>query len=468
MTRRLAVIGADAAGMSAALLALRRAEQGGEAVEVIALERTDYTSYSACGLPYWVSGEVDSYDDLVARSPEQLRKLGIDLRTGTEATHVDIDSASITARTRSGEESVIRFDDLLIASGARPRIPDWAKNAGGELIGGIRPVKNADDAAYWLQALARSSDQPVVIVGGGFIGLEMAEAVLERGHRAVLIEQFRVMSSLDPEMSDRIEAALASAGVEVITGDAIESVVRGDDGTVSAICTAAGVEVACRLVVLATGVAPVVDFVDPGTLPQGPTGGLRPDPRGELVSHVWAAGDCCEVRHRITGDWVYLPLGTHANKMGKAVGTNLAGGNAEFAGVLGTAITRFAWADGVVEIGRTGLSVREATARGYDPIALTTDGRTASGYMSEARPMSTLIIADRCTRALLGGQIVGGERAAKRIDTIAAALWGGLRVDDLAGMDLSYAPPFATVWEAVQLAARRTADSIVRTPVGTS
>jgi NADPH-dependent 2,4-dienoyl-CoA reductase/sulfur reductase-like enzyme len=177
-------------------------------------------------------------------------------------------------------------------------------------------------------------------------------------------------------------------------------------------------------------------------------------------ARVWAVGDCCEVRHRVTRDWVFLPLGTHANKQGKVVGDNLVGGDARFGGVLGTAITRFVHGRTHVEIARTGLSSREAAVAGFDAVALVTDGRTASGYMPEARRMATNVIVDRGTRRLLGVQIVGGDRSAKRIDTAAAALWGELTVDDLAGMDLAYAPPFATVWEALQLASRRAADRL--------
>jgi NADPH-dependent 2,4-dienoyl-CoA reductase/sulfur reductase-like enzyme len=192
----------------------------------------------------------------------------------------------------------------------------------------------------------------------------------------------------------------------------------------------------------------------------GKAGGYLADETGRLAPSVWAAGDCCEARHRITGEFVFIPLGTHANKQGRVVGENLTGGDVTFDGVLGTAITRFVAGTRHVEVSRVGLSTAEAEAAGIEVASMVTEGRTASGYMPEARPMATKVLAEPGTRRLLGLQIVGGQGSGKRIDTAAAALWGGLTVDDLAGMDLAYAPPFATVWEAVQLAGRRLADRI--------
>jgi NADPH-dependent 2,4-dienoyl-CoA reductase/sulfur reductase-like enzyme len=209
------------------------------------------------------------------------------------------------------------------------------------------------------------------------------------------------------------------------------------------------------VVVLGLGLVPATELGAQAGLPLGDHGGYRPDERQRLADGVWGAGDCCEARDRITGGWTYVPLGTHANKQGRVAGTNLAGGEARFGGVLGTAITRFAAGGQYLEVARTGLT---AVTAGFDIAALVTEGRTASGYMPEAEPIATKVLADRRTRRLLGLQIVGGRGAGKRIDTAAAALWAGQTVDDLAGMDLAYAPPFATVWEAVQLAARRLAD----------
>ena len=230
------------------------------------------------------------------------------------------------------------------------------------------------------------------------------------------------------------------------------------DGWVGSVRSTGDDSYPCDLLVLALGVTPVTEFLS--GLPLGDSGGLLADPRGAVAPGVWAAGDCCEVRHRLTDSSTYLPLGTHANKAGRVVGTNVAGGSSSFDGVLGTAITRFAHGDTHLEISRTGLSSAEAGRAGIGAMSLVTEGSTSSGYMPEAAPVAIKVLAEPGTRRLLGAQIVGGPGAGKRIDAIAAALWGGMSVDDLAWMDLSYAPPFATAWEILQVAARRLAERL--------
>ncbi|ASR05579.1 FAD-dependent oxidoreductase [Gordonia rubripertincta] len=465
--RRIVVLGADAAGMSAAHQALRSARSAGEEVEVVGLEKSTYTSYSACGLPYLVAGDVDEFGELVARSPEQHREMGVDLRTGAEVTAVDVNRRTVDY-TQDGQVRQISYDDLVVATGARPIFPKWMYDSSGELVPGVGAVKTPEDAEQWIGHFTRkrgtdsdASPETVVVAGGGYIGVEMAEAAKRRGYEVILMTRSRVMSSLDAEMSELIEKELVRAGVRVVTGTEVIGLQRAKEtGTVAGISGSDGNFYPCDLVVAALGVAPVTDFLPREVVPMGPSGGIRADADGAVIPGVWAAGDCCETRHRVTGQWTYLPLGTHANKQGRVVGQNLFGAGTAFGGVLGTAITRFSLGDAYIEIGRTGLSTAEATRAGLNAVALSTSGRTASGYMPEATPITTRVIAEKGTRKLLGAQIVGGRGAAKRIDTVAAAVWGGLSVDELAGMDLAYAPPFATVWEAVQLASRRLADRL--------
>ena len=464
---RVVVIGADAAGMSAAHQALRGARARGRELEVVALERTRHTSYSACGIPYWIAGEVDDSRRLLARSAEQHRQMGVDLRTGATATRLDLRRRLVHFRDETGTADRLVFDHLVLATGAPAVIPSWARD-GGRLISGVHPVKNLDDGAAWLDLLVparpggngRPEPRRAVLVGGGYIGLEMAEAMIRRGLRTTLITRTEVMSSLDPDMGDRITAVLRNAGIEVLTGTQVASLTRGPTDAVTGVVTTDGRICPADVVGLGIGARPASDLGAQAGLPLGRSGGYLPDPRGQIAGGVWAAGDCSEAIHRITGDYVFVPLGTHANKQGRVVGENLAGGNASFGGVLGTAITRFVTEGHHVEIARTGLSAAEASAAGLTATGLVTEGRTASGYMPEASPMAAKILADPWDRRLLGVQVIGGPGAGKRIDTAAAALWGAMTVDDLAGMDLAYAPPFATVWEAIQLAARRLADRL--------
>ena len=457
-TERIVVIGADAAGMSAAHQALRTAKAAGRAIEVIALERTQDTSYSACGIPYWLAGDVGKADDLVARSAQEHRDMGVDLRTGMTATGVDLVAKTVAYVDEADVTHSLGFDQLVIATGAHPVVPDWAIGADGSPFGGVRPVKNLEDGAAWMSLFKEPFGAPgetagrVVITGGGYLGIEMAETALRLGYAVTLLTRSKVMSSLDPDMSDRIAAALAEAGVEVVENAEVAGVSTGD-GWVRSVRSTGGDSYPCDLLVLALGVTPVTEFLS--GLPLGDSGGLLADPRGAVAPGVWAAGDCCEVRHRLTDTSTYLPLGTHANKAGRVVGTNVAGGSSTFDGVLGTAITRFAHGDTYLEISRTGLSSAEAEKAGFGATALVTEGSTSSGYMPDAAPIAIKVLAEQGTRRLLGAQIVGGLGAGKRIDAIAAALWGGMSVDDLAWMDLSYAPPFATAWEILQVAARR-------------
>ncbi|MFN0284816.1 MAG: FAD-dependent oxidoreductase [Kineosporiaceae bacterium] len=480
--QRVVVVGADAAGMSAAHQALRTARARGHGIALTVFERTSHTSYSACGIPYWVAGDVNGGDRLVARTAAQHRAAGIDLRLGVEVIGLDPGARTVTAHDlRTGERSTHAYDDVVLATGAAPRVPPWAVAEDGGPVGGVRAVKDLDDGAAWLAMLGDVTDRrspsgvalgpdgrPVrgVVVGGGYIGLEMAEAFARRGLATTLVTRHEVMGSLDPDLGARVRAALEKAGVTVRVGVDVDALSTGADGRVA--CVSAGDErFEGHLVALGLGVRPRTGLAAAAGLPLGAHGGLLPDDRQRVADGVWAAGDCCEHLERHGGLRVYVPLGTHANKEGRVAGENLAAGRpadamVRFGGVLGTAITRFA-ANGVhLEIARTGPTTEQARATGREVASLVTESTTASGYMPEAAPIAVKVLADPATRRLLGVQIVGGPGAGKRIDTAAAALWLGADLDDVAGMDLSYAPPFSPVWDPVQIACRRLADRLGR------
>ncbi|TIC89085.1 CoA-disulfide reductase [Nocardioides sp. GY 10113] len=468
---RIVVVGGDAAGMSAAHTALRRARAAGRPVEVVVLEAGGDTSYSACGIPYWIAGEVGDGEELVARTAEEHRSAGIDLRLHTRATALDPVRRTVTATTADGAEEALRYDELVLATGAHPVHPDWAERD-GEPIAGIHSVKTLVDGARWNELIAEAETAAAargghdhgagpraVVVGAGYLGIEMAEAFLRRGVATTLVTRSRVMSSLDEELGDRIAEDLAGAGVVLRSGVEIGEVVS-EGGRVRAVVTTAGERLPADLVVPALGVEPTTALGRAAGLPLGENGGYLPDPGGRVAPGIWAAGDCCEYRHRITGQRAFVPLGTHANKTGRILGANLLGAGWQFGGVLGTAITRFAAGGEHLEVARTGLGTEQALEAGHDVASLVTEGTTASGYMPEAEPITIKVLADRSDRRLLGVQVVGGPGAGKRIDAAAAALWGGMTVDDLAWMDLSYAPPFATAWEVLQVAARRLAERL--------
>jgi NADPH-dependent 2,4-dienoyl-CoA reductase/sulfur reductase-like enzyme len=466
--QRVVVIGADAAGMSAAHQALRTAKARGVRLALTVFERTSHTSYSACGIPYWLAGDVPDGERLVARTAEQHRAAGIDLRLNTEVTALDLGGRTVSAREpATGEATTQAFDDVVLATGAAPRIPGWARRADGGLVAGVLPVKTLDDGAAWLTLLDGRLKRAVV-VGGGYIGLEVAEAFVRRGLPTTLVTRHEVMGSLDPDLGALVRAGLERAGVTVRVGADVDGLDTGPDGAVRCV-SAGGDAFEGELVALGLGVVPSTELAAAAGLSLGEHGGLLPDDRQQVADGVWAAGDCCEPLERHGARRVYVPLGTHANKQGRVAGENLVRGGpdadrgagpARFGGVLGTAVTRFV-ANGVhVEIARTGPTMAQARAAGLDAVGLVTESTTASGYMPEAAPITVKVLADAGTRRLLGVQLVGGPGTGKRIDTAAAAIWLHGTVDDVAGMDLSYAPPFSPVWDPVQIACRRLADRL--------
>jgi NADPH-dependent 2,4-dienoyl-CoA reductase/sulfur reductase-like enzyme len=438
MAERVVVIGGDAAGMSAASQARRARDD----LEIVVLEKGLWTSYAACGIPYLVSGAVESIDDLVMRTPQEFRnRFRIDVRMRHEAMAIDLDRRRVEVRDHEHGRSIeIGFDQLVVATGASPLRPPLP----GIDLDTVRGVQTLDDAATLLDHARSRQCRKIVVVGGGYIGLEMAEAFLNWGAEVTLIDAApQVMRTLDPDMAGRIVPELERRGIDVrldvkVTGFEPGSVVTAD-GPIPA-----------DLVLLGMGVAPNSTMAAEAGIEVGTRNAIRVDRRQRTTTEgVWAAGDCAESFHRISERPIHVALGTVANKQGRVAGINLGGGYATFDGVVGTAITRVC----DFEISRSGLTELEAAAAGFDAVAVTVDTTTKASYFPGARPMSIKMVAERRTGRLLGAQIVGGDGAAKRIDTVATALTAGFTVTDLVNLDLSYAPPFGGVWDPVQAAA---------------
>ncbi len=446
MTERLVVIGGDAAGMSAASQARRRRPRRN--LEIIVFERSGWVSYSACGEPFHIGGVVDPIEKLVARSPARFAADEIDVHLHSEVVDLDTAARTVTVR-RTGGVVEVGFDQLVYATGAAPVIPTM-READAQ---GVFTLRTLDDATA-IKAAAATTTRAVV-VGGGYIGLEVAEAFLGLGLPTTIVTSGEGLMNraLDEDMQARVTEAVVRQGVGVHTGIRVDCLV-GDQGRVTGV-EADGDVLPADLVVLGVGARPEVTLAKAGGIPLGPTGAVAVDDRQRTtIDGVWAAGDCAEATHFLTGVPTSPLLGTVANKQGRVAGINIGGGDARFPGVLNTAITRF----GDTEMSRTGLSESEAAAAGIRCASGMVESSTIAGYMPGAEPMTVKALCERRTGRLLGAQIVGGPGSAKRIDTFVAAIWGGLSGHDLAMSDLSYAPPFSGVWDPVMIASRRAAD----------
>ncbi|MEV0727424.1 FAD-dependent oxidoreductase [Polymorphospora sp. NPDC050346] len=451
---RLVVVGADAAGMSAASQARRGL--GPDELEIVAFERGHFTSYSACGIPYWIGGLVDSRDDLVARSPEVFRdKYRIDVRLRHEVTAIDLDRRVVVARDLDGGGEVREhFDQLVYAAGAVPVDPPWARTAAAGVFG-VQTLDDGSALRAWLDGDPRP--RTAVVVGGGYIGVEMAEALIRRGLSVTLVERGpQPMSTVDPDMAVLVRDALVGLGIDVRSGVTVTGLTERA-GRVAAVVTDAG-ELPADVVVLGLGVRPNTALARRAGLPVGTTGGIQVDLRMRVmgVDGVWAAGDCVQTVHRLTGQAVHLPLGTHANKQGRVAGINIGGGYATFPGVIGTSVTKVC----ELEVARTGLREQDASSAGYEFVTVKVESTNRAGYFPGADPMTVKLLAERRSGLLLGAQIVGRSEAAKRIDPLAVALWNQMTVEEMTGLDLGYAPPYAPVWDPVLIAARRAVEAL--------
>ncbi|MER5513443.1 MULTISPECIES: FAD-dependent oxidoreductase [unclassified Streptomyces] len=450
---RLVVIGGDAAGMSAASQARRL--RGPDELEIVAFERGHFSSYSACGIPYWVGGDVAERDRLIARTPEEHRSRDIDLRMRTEVTEIDVAGKRVRARdVDSGAESWTSYDKLVIGTGARPIRPDMP----GADAPGVHGVQTLDDGQALLDTLARTRGRRAVVVGAGYIGVEMAEAMINRGYEVTVVNRgSEPMSTLDPDMGRLVHEAMEGLGITMVNDAEVTKLLTGQDGSVRAVATEDG-EYPADVVILGIGVRPETSLAQAAGLPVGEHGGLLTDLAMRVRGHqdIWAGGDCVEVLNLVSGQEQYIPLGTHANKHGQVIGSNVGGDYATFPGVVGTAVSKVC----DLEIARTGLREKDARRVGLRFEAVTIESTSRAGYYPGANPMTVKMLAERRTGRLLGVQIVGREGAGKRVDIAAVALTAKMTVDQMTALDLGYAPPFSPVWDPVLVAARKAAAKV--------
>jgi NADPH-dependent 2,4-dienoyl-CoA reductase/sulfur reductase-like enzyme len=451
MTKRLVVIGGVAAGMSAAA----KAKRVNREMEAVVYQKGPHISYAACGMPYFIAGDVLDYRSLVARTPDQMAKQGVEVHVRHEVTAVDPDARTVAVRDlEGGGEFTQGYDRLVIATGARPVRPRLP----GIDLEGVFVLRALDEGRALQRFLSehgehgRHRPQRAVVIGGGHVGVEMAETFRRLGLDVkMVVRSGQVMrTTLGDDVREVVEEELARQGVEVVTGRlaAFEGSRR-----VEAVLVEDGNQETrwpCDVALLGVGVRPEITLARAAGAALGPTGAIATDDRMRTnLPGVYAAGDCAEAFHLVTGEPAYVPLGSTANKQGRVAGTNVAGGEATFGGVVGTMVVRAF----DLAVACTGLTAAQAQALGHAVRAPMIKARDATHYFPGVAPIHVKLVVDDETGRLLGGQIAGRRGVAKRIDVLATALHHRLTVADLQRLDLSYAPPFAPVWDPILVAA---------------
>jgi NADPH-dependent 2,4-dienoyl-CoA reductase/sulfur reductase-like enzyme len=437
---RLLIVGGSDAGISAAL----RARELDRSVEVSVLLADRYPNYSICGLPYFISGDVADWHSLAHRPIAELEQGGMELLLEHRATRVDAAARTVTARDPDGRQRELRYDKLIIATGARPNRP----RIPGIDSGGVHQLHTLDDSLVLNNALAREP-QSAVIVGAGYIGLEMAEAPRARGLAVTVIEQLpSVLPTVDPELGALVSDELERHGVRVLNGVTVTSIERRD--ATLAINSGDRRIAEADIVLVVVGVKPDTKLGEAAGIETGERGALRVDRRMRTnVGNVYAAGDCVVTYHRLLDTDTYLPLGTTAHKQGRVAGENAIGGDRLFEGSVGTQVVKVF----DLAIARTGLRDHEASTAGFEPLTIESRGYDHKIYYPGAHKITMRLTGDRHSGRLLGAQLLGhlAAEVPKRIDIAAAALHHGMSVDELSDLDLSYTPPFGSPWDPVQV-----------------
>ncbi len=438
---KLVVVGGVAAGMSAAARAKRRNKD----LQITVYEKSGYVSYGACGLPYFIKGDIPRAEKLVVRTPEQFAKQGIQALVHHEVIDVDVQAHTVTVKNlETGQVFQDTWDELLITTGAvaaKPPIP-------GLDLPGIFTLRTVEDGIAIREWIAKKHPWQAVVVGGGYIGLEMAEALAANGMYVDVVEMLpQVLPNMDEDMAALVQEELERKGVTVH----LNSPVRGFQGDGRVERVLAGDKILeADIVLFSVGAKANIPLAQKAGVAIGETGAIAVDDHQRTnVPHVWAAGDVAEAWHRVLKKPAYIPLGTTANKQGRVAGTNIAGGDEAFHGIVGTAVVKVF----DLEVARTGLSEREAKEAGFDATSITIKAPARAHYMPTHPPIHVKLVFEKGTKKLLGGQMVGQEGVSKRIDVIAAALYDEWTVYDLKSLDLSYAPPFAPVWDPILVAA---------------
>lgn len=442
--KKILIIGGSDVGISAAL----RIKELDKEARVTIVSANNFPNYSICGIPFYLGGEVKHYTDLAHRKADDIRAKGIDLMLETTVTELDVKAKKVKATGKDGAVTELAYDKLVLGIGGKSIKPDIK----GLDLPGVYFMRWIDDALNFEEYLKNKTPQSAVIVGGGYIGLEMAEALIRRGLDVTLIEfADRVLTTVDAEFSAVVKSGLELKGVKIVTGKTVRTIEQGGGGLRVAASPDYSVQADCVLV--AVGAVPETGLARNAGVELGLKGAIKVNTRLQTsLPDIYAGGDCVESLHNITKKPVYIALGTTAHKHGRIIGENICGVRSEYPGTLGTqSIKLFD-----MVIARTGLNEAEARAAGFDARTGYFETWDHKVYYPPAYRTRVRLTADVKTRRLLGCQILGDINAeiSKRVDIAAAAIQNNMTLDEFIQLDLSYTPPLSSPWDPLQMAAQ--------------
>lgn len=446
----IVIIGGVAAGAKAAAKARRLLPDA----KIDIYTEDTHVSYSSCGLPYYVQGNFNDYRKLIVRTPEEFAQQNVDVHLLNRVIKIIPKTQKILVKDLTNDvEFPVAYDKLVIATGAKPYIPD-IKNVN---MPNVYKVRTLEDGIAIKEAMQNA--RHVTIVGGGYIGIEMLESFVKNNIQTTLIEaSSHVLSMLDSDIAELIIEYIKEESndyAKLLTNDTVVSF--EGKAKVEEVITANGEHFATDMVIMCAGIRPTVDIAVEAGINLGKTGAIKVNSRMETnIENIYACGDCIEETNVITHRQVWLPLGTNANKEGRCAAVNLAGYTEDFEGVLGSTVTRYL----NLTISTTGLTHKVAEEEGFDPVSIVVTKRDKAGYMPEVRNVTIKLTADKRTHKLLGGQAIGCGDADKRINTLSVGLLNGITVEEFLGADITYAPPFSTTIDPLLSATRLLIDKL--------
>ena len=441
---RIIIIGGVAAGAKAAAKAKRLLPEA----DIHIYTKDSHVSYSSCGLPYYIAGDFVDWHKLIVRTKEEFEKSGINIHTESLVTKIlAADKKILVKDMNTSACNFIEYDKLVIATGAAPIVPD-IKNVN---LNNVFSVRTLEDGVNIREAMEKS--QHIAIVGGGYIAIELIEAFVKNKKNVTLIERAPfILSMFDEDISSLIQTFILENSdglVKIINEDIVDEFVG--ENSISGVLTKKGYGFETDMAILAAGVYPVVDIAKEAGVEIGTTGAIKVNSRMQTsIADIYACGDCAEKINIISHTPVWVPLGSTANKEGRAAAVNLCGGVEDFEGILGSSVLRYH----ALTMSMTGLTEKSARKLGYDIVSVVITKRDKAGYMPEAKNVTLKLVADRRSHKVLGAQAIGCGDADKRVNTVSMGLVRGMTVEDLLDVDLTYAPPFSTSIDILISAAR--------------